>query len=186
MSNNLDYEINKELGECYLFMGELDKAEQYYQKAAGSNGVHADPYIGLATIAVQKGELEKAGTLYEKATKVETNDKALAGLGLIETEIGSHERAFGLFEQSLEVNPANPIALFGLVQTAYSLGKTEKAIKYLENALEIAPDKVEIRFSLAGCLKSLERTEEARKHLEVIQEADPENEAAKELMAEIG
>ena len=27
MSSHLDYEINKELGECYLFMGELDKAE---------------------------------------------------------------------------------------------------------------------------------------------------------------
>ena len=34
MSNHLDYEINKELGECYLFMGELDKAEDYYTKAA--------------------------------------------------------------------------------------------------------------------------------------------------------
>lgn len=55
MSSHLDYEINKELGECYLFMGELDKAENYYHKAAGSNGVHADPYLGLATIAVQRG-----------------------------------------------------------------------------------------------------------------------------------
>ena len=26
MSSHLDYEINKELGECYLFMGDLDKA----------------------------------------------------------------------------------------------------------------------------------------------------------------
>ena len=37
MSNQLDYEINKELGECYLFMGDFDKAEEYYRKAAGSN-----------------------------------------------------------------------------------------------------------------------------------------------------
>lgn len=27
MSSHLDYEINKELGECYLFMGDLEKAE---------------------------------------------------------------------------------------------------------------------------------------------------------------
>lgn len=185
MSNNLDYEINKELGECYLFMGELDKAEQYYQKAAGSNGVHADPYIGLATIAVQKGELKKAGTLYEKATNVEANDKAFAGLGLIETEIGSPERAFTLFKSSLEVNPANIIALFGLVQTGHSIGKIETAIEYLENALEIEPSKTEIRFSLAGCLKSLSRNEEARKHLEIILDAEPDNESAQELLKEI-
>ena len=60
MSSHLDYEINKELGECYLFMGDLDKAEDYYQKAAGNNGVHPDPYLGLATIAVQRGDLEQA------------------------------------------------------------------------------------------------------------------------------
>ncbi|MFP4128443.1 MAG: tetratricopeptide repeat protein [Desulfonatronovibrionaceae bacterium] len=185
MSNSLDYEINKELGECYLFMGELDKAEQYYQKAAGSNGVHADPFIGLATIAVQKGELKKAGTLYEKAVSVEVNDKALAGLGLIETELGSHERAFSLFQQALDINPGNIIALFGMVQTGYALDRTENVISYLENALEMEPNKTEIRFSLAGCLKSLNRPDEARKHLEMILEAEPQNESARELMAEL-
>ena len=60
MSGQLDYEINKELGECYLFMGDLDKAEEYYGKAVTSNGIHADPYLGLATIAVQRGDLDKA------------------------------------------------------------------------------------------------------------------------------
>ena len=49
MSNQLDYEINKELGECYLFMGDFDKAEEYYRKAAGSNSQSAAPFLGLAT-----------------------------------------------------------------------------------------------------------------------------------------
>ena len=43
MSNQLDYEINKELGECYLFMGDFDKAEEYYRKAASSNSQSAAP-----------------------------------------------------------------------------------------------------------------------------------------------
>ena len=43
MSSHLDYEINKELGECYLFMGELDKAEDYYTKAAANSEEQADP-----------------------------------------------------------------------------------------------------------------------------------------------
>ena len=45
MSNHLDYEINKELGECYLFMGELDKAEDYYTRAAASGEDQSDPYM---------------------------------------------------------------------------------------------------------------------------------------------
>ena len=68
MSDHLDYEINKELGECYLFMGELEKAEEYYKKAASSNGIHPDPYLGLATVAVQRGALEDAMLMYEKAS----------------------------------------------------------------------------------------------------------------------
>ena len=60
MSNQLDYEINKELGECYLFMGDFDKAEEYYRKAAGSNSQSAAPFLGLATVAVQRSDLDKA------------------------------------------------------------------------------------------------------------------------------
>ena len=41
MDNQLDYEINKELGECYLFMGDFDKAEEYYRKAASNNAQSA-------------------------------------------------------------------------------------------------------------------------------------------------
>ena len=43
MDNQLDYEINKELGECYLFMGDFDKAEEYYRKAASNNAQSAAP-----------------------------------------------------------------------------------------------------------------------------------------------
>ena len=60
MSSHLDYEINKELGECYLFMGELDKAEDYYTKAAANSEEQADPYMGLATIAMQRGDMAGA------------------------------------------------------------------------------------------------------------------------------
>jgi len=91
--SHLDYEINKELGECYLFMGELDKAEDYYKKAASSNGIHPDPYLGLATIAVQRGELESALTLYTKAHGIDANDKTFAGMGLVKMEQGEKEEA---------------------------------------------------------------------------------------------
>ena len=83
MDNHLDYEINKELGECYLFMGELDKAEEYYRKAVSSDGVHAAPYLGLATVAIQRGDIDAALTLYRKASTIEACDKSLTGIGLV-------------------------------------------------------------------------------------------------------
>ncbi|MEG6550939.1 tetratricopeptide repeat protein [Desulfocurvibacter africanus] len=184
MSTNLDYEINKELGECYLFMGELDKAEDYYKKAIGSNGVHADPYLGMATIAVQRGELDKALTLYQKAASIEESDKPLAGMALVEMEIGREEAAFEHMVKALEKNPENMVAIFGLIRLAHTLGRLDTVVPHLENYLQLDPMKNEIRYSLAGCLICLGRNAEAKNHLARILENDPDNAQAKELMSQ--
>jgi len=185
MSSHLDYEINKELGECYLFMGELDKAESYYQKAASSNGIHPDPYLGLATIAAQRGDLNQAMTMYQKADDIASTDKSLAGLALINAQQGSQDRAFGLYAKALVKNPENIVALFGLVQTAHMLGRTADALAPLEQYLELNPGKSEVRYALGGCLVSCGRVDEARKQLEKTLEMDPAYGSAAELLAQL-
>ncbi|MBF0480208.1 MAG: tetratricopeptide repeat protein [Desulfovibrionaceae bacterium] len=182
MSSHLDYEINKELGECYLFMGDMDKAEEYYTKAASSNGVHPDPYLGLATIAVQRGELDKALGLYRKAAAIEPGDKALAGIGLIELENGAHESAFANFGGALDKNPENIIALFGLIRLGYVLERLGEVIPRLRDYLSLDPLKHDIRFSLAGCLVAAGNAGEAKTHLERILEHEPENKDAANLL----
>ena len=102
MDNQLDYEINKELGECYLFMGDFDKAEEYYRKAASANSKSAAPFMGLATVAVQRAELDKALVLYQKAATIEETDKTLCGIGLVHMEKGEHTEAFDYFTRALE------------------------------------------------------------------------------------
>lgn len=181
MSNHLDYEINKELGECYLFMGDLDKAEEYYRKAASSNGIHPDPYLGLATIAVQRGDLDDALALYRKASDIEANDKALAGMGLVEMEKNAQTEAFEHFIQALAVNPSNQIAILGVIQAGHILGRIAEVIPHLDNALAIDPSKHDVRYSLAGCLANMERKDEAVAHLERILEHDPAYAPAAEL-----
>ena len=185
MSSHLDYEINKELGECYLFMGDFDKAEEYYAKAVSSNGVHADPYLGLATIAVQRGNLDKALTLYEKAVSIDGCDKAFAGLALVEMEVGRPEKAYEHFCQALDQNPENVIAVFGLIQTAHGLARLGDVLTPLERFIETNPEHHDVRFSLAGCLVSLGRNEDAVRHLERILELQPEHQAAKELYSKL-
>ncbi len=185
MSGHLDYEINKELGECYLFMGELDKAEQYYGKAASSNGVHADPYIGLAAIAIQRGDLDGALGHYEKAHSVDASDKTHAGMALVLMERGRADEAFEHFSKALDLNPESMVALFSLVRIGHELGKLDEAVRRLENYLAIEPGKVEVRYSLAGCLVCLDRKDEARKHLSIILEANSAYEPAKELLAQL-
>ncbi|QJB57262.1 tetratricopeptide repeat protein [Pseudodesulfovibrio sp. zrk46] len=185
MSGHLDYEINKELGECYLFMGELDKAEEYYKKAVSSNGIHPDPYLGLATVAVQRGALEDAMVMYQKAHKIEPTDKSLSGIALIRMENGEKENAFSMFVEAVKMNPANMVALFSLIRLGHELDRVADIIPYLRDYLEIDPVKHEVRYSLAGCLVCLDQKDAAREHLEKILEMNPDFEAATEMLAEI-
>lgn len=180
--SHLDYEINKELGECYLFMGELDKAEDYYKKAASSNGVHPDPYMGLATIAVQRGDFDGALALYVKAHEIDATDKTFAGIGLVKMERGEKEEAYGLFMQSLAKNPENMVSLLSVIRLGHELEKLPETIVPLENYLSINPGKSEVRYSLAGCFVCLDRKEEARSHLEQIAANDPDFAPARELL----
>jgi len=180
--SHLDYEINKELGECYLFMGELDKAEGYYKKAASSNGVHPDPYLGLATIAVQRGELESALDLYSKAHDIDATDKTFAGIGLVKMERGEKEEAFELFQQSLAKNPENMVSLLSIIRLGHELERLPQIIPTLENYLSINPGKSEVRYSLAGCMVCLDRKDEAQAQLEQIVALAPDFAPARELL----
>ncbi len=184
MSNLIDYEINKELGECYLFMGEYGKARDYYSKAALACDHYCDPYMGLAAIEMQLGNVEAAHEQYRNAVKAEATGKSLTGLGLIEMEVGSHDLAFGHLTSALSHDPENILALNGMLQCAYHLSRLTDALAYLEAALGMQ-DADPVRYALAGCLTSLGREAEAREHLKILLGRNPQNACAQELYASI-
>jgi len=185
MSGQLDYEINKELGECYLFMGDLDKAEEYYHKAMGDDGVYAEPHLGLATIAVQRGELDLAMGHYRRASDLEPGDRSYAGMALIEMERGQVEDAFTHFGMALATNPENLVALFGMVRLAYAQNRVSDVLPHLKDYLTVDPVKNEVRFTLAGCLMTLGRHDEAQEQLGIILAQEPSNQHAMELVEQL-
>ncbi|MDE5832984.1 MAG: tetratricopeptide repeat protein [Desulfovibrio sp.] len=185
MNTQIDFEINKELGECYLFMGDFDKAEEYYRKAASGNSKNPAPFMGLATVAVQRGDLDKALVLYQKASSLEESEKALCGIGLVHMEKGDHEEAFKYFASALDIAGDNIVALNCLVREAYQIGQVENIISYLERAIETASEKEAIRVTLAGCLIYLGRADEARALLETVLGDNPANPNARELIQSI-
>jgi tetratricopeptide (TPR) repeat protein len=181
--SNVDYEINKELGECYLFMGEYEKARDYYNKAVTSNGGMPDPYMGLAAIAIHEGNLEAAHTLYRKASQLGLEEKPLVGMGMIEVELAKYEDAFSHFCAALDYSPGNMMAVNSMLQLAHVLNRLEDALPYLEGALETG-DTEAVRYALAACLISLGRDTEAKGHLELLLGENPSNDSAKQLYAQ--
>ena len=183
MSSHIEYEINKELGECYLFMGDYERAEDYYKKAASNTDSHSDPYLGLATIAMQRSDYPTAMLLYQKATSIQANDKSLTGMGLIEMEAGLHDDAFEHFREALMLNPGNLIAVNGLMREGYQLRRLGEVVGFMKKFLDMMPEKDGVRFSLAGCLIMLDRKAEARAELELIIKNSPDFTEAHELYA---
>ncbi len=181
--SQLDYEINKELGECYLFMGDFDKAEEYYRKAVNFAESQAAPYLGLATIAVQRNKLDDALALYTKAHSMEENDKSFTGMGLVQMELGQHEIAYDHFTRALALNPENLVALNCLVRESYHLQRLADIVPVLEVSMKVSAEANAIQVSLAGILISLGRNDEAKAHLEAVLGLDPSNINAQELIA---
>lgn len=178
---NTNYTINKELGECYLFMGELEKAENYYILAVESDSNQPDAYLGLATVAIQRNDLKQAELYYDKALSLAETDKTLAGMGLVKMEMGEHLAAFTYFKKACQLNLENSVALNCLVKEGYNLELLPEVIEILYLAIEVNPYKDETRTSLAGCLVSLGRSEEAIAQLQTILTKNPTHPLAKEL-----
>jgi tetratricopeptide (TPR) repeat protein len=181
--NQIDYEINKELGECYLFMGELERARGYYQKAAAADGAAADPFMGLAAIAVSEGDLNAALTLYRKAHSVAPGVKALTGMAMVEAELGRRDEAFAHYAEVLALEPGNMLVINNFLQLAHAANRLAEIVPFLEGALETG-DTEAVRYALAGCLTVLGREEEARAHLETLLQANPANSEAQQLYAQ--
>ncbi|MDR0827248.1 MAG: tetratricopeptide repeat protein [Desulfovibrio sp.] len=182
--SQIDYEINKELGECYLFMGEYDKARDYYNKAIECDGGVADPFLGLAAIAVQKGNYNDALAFYTKASQVNPGEKSFTGMGMIEVEQGSYATAFEHFAAALSFNPGNMLAVNSLVQLGYVLNRLDDVLPHLEAALEPG-DTDAVRYTLAACLMATGKNAAAKRHLEILLGANPANTGAKELYAQL-
>ena len=182
--NQVGYEINKELGECYLFMGEYEKAREYYVKAIENHSGMSEPYMGLAAIAVNQGDLDGAYHLYKKANNLCTGEKPLTGIGMIAMELGRHEEAFESFRLVLGHNPGNMMAVNNLLQLAYALNRLEDAVPCLEAALD-SGDTEAVRYALAATHLTLGNEEEARSHLEALLGDNPSNDSAKQLYAHL-
>ena len=181
---NVDYEINKELGECYLFMGEYDKAADYYKKAQIAAPEQSEPYMGLAAVALFAGDIAGAHKLYAKAYQVEPSDKSMAGMAMVEAELGRHDEAFDHFGEALAQNPGNMVAVNGMLQLAHYLNRLADAVPHLEAAVSAETGDMEaVRYALAACLTNLGREAEAKAHLEILLGANPENGEAQQLYA---
>jgi tetratricopeptide (TPR) repeat protein len=180
------YDVVKEMGDCYVQVGNYVEAEQCFEKAANLDPDKAGPYVGIAVVAMQRDNLEDAEIAFRVARRLEPDcSKAICGLAMIAQQRNSWQQAFDLYLRCLDVDRDNLTALLGLFQASCEMGSFSKVIHYLEVYLQMHPGDSSVMFCLATLQLKDGKTDQSRELLVSILAADSGNVDAANLLEEV-
>jgi tetratricopeptide (TPR) repeat protein len=83
-------------------------------------------------------------------------------MGMCELRLGNAERALGLLQQAIEVDPKSALARYRLALAYDELGRTGDALPHFEAAVETAPSHNPTLNRLASVYRRLDRPDDAR------------------------
>jgi tetratricopeptide (TPR) repeat protein len=182
----LDITELRQLADSFLSVGDLDRAQDAYEKAAVLDPDAPDPYVGLAAVALRKNRLDDARLAFRVACRLDPRcPKAWEGLGRVAQQNEDYETAFEMYLRCLELDTNNLIALLGLFQASSQMGSFAKIIHYLEVYLNMHPDDTAVMFSLATLYIKEDRYENAQAMLLKIRSISPENKDVENLLEEV-
>jgi tetratricopeptide (TPR) repeat protein len=150
------------LGTQYLDSGDVDNAEKHFLRGienwGDANSSEMDVQtsqgrllIGLANVALQRKELDKAEYYLRQALEYQSRSdewmgqsRILTDLGKIERQKGNHTRAMELLQQGIDLRlklpDKNPVitSYTELAILHRDMGEPQKALPYLQKALPLA------------------------------------------------
>lgn len=158
---------------AYVALGDREAAAVEYEQAirVAGQAAGAEPYRGLADMAIQDGRLDAAAKLLREGLAVDPSDAALNNtLAQVCLEQGRPQEAVPLYKEALKAQPGEPGLLNNLANALAEAGRLDEAMPYYEQAVRGAPD-----FANAYCnwgvalarqgdhLKALEKYDEGRR-----------------------
>jgi Flp pilus assembly protein TadD len=110
------FEIYKFLGNAYLKLGDIDSAEENYNKAFTLKPKSSLLQVNFGTLAIQRKDWHMVQYHFRQALKHNINqDKAWTGLAIYHNYMGDRELAVANLKKALDLNPCNRTALLLLV-----------------------------------------------------------------------
>jgi Flp pilus assembly protein TadD len=119
--------------------------------AAGSQDERAAHELrGLATIAVQRGDLQRAQAALEGARRAMPQDpEVLADLAAVLVARGRAQEAVAVFEAVVARRPGDLDAIRDLAGARLAAGDARRAIALLDTVVVRLPDRADVRLDLA-------------------------------------
>ena len=147
------FETYKNIGNIHTRAGDLDAAEEFYNKAYAICAESDALLVNYGTLEIQRGHFSEAVERFRRAVEInKENDRAWTGLAILHRQMGDAELAFGNIERALDINANNRTALRLQVDWAAQDSVLSTSRARLENYLAENGEDAEMSFTLAKVL----------------------------------
>lgn len=134
--------------------GNLDRAQELYEKAIQTPPVSADVFNNYGALLVQRGDVDGAIRMYRRALAIDhDNVKAWINLGAALDQNGIHAEATSAFEQVLKLDANNVPVKLKLADQYQALGDSASAKRLISEAIRIAPKDPMAHYEMAALLE---------------------------------
>lgn len=176
------FEIYKNLGNLYLRSGDVDEAEEHYNRAYTLNSHSDQLMVNYGTLELQKGSIQEATERFQQAIFLnDKNEKGWAGLALVHRLRSDFDLSWGALDKSLDIRFDNIVALKLCIQWSVEDMSFSRAIDRVKTYLLSYPDDTDMIYSLAGLLFHAGRIEDAKVEVNKLISIDPNNQDIKKL-----
>ncbi len=109
LQNNKSAKAYIDLGDVYVKLGNLNKAENEYKTAIATDSTSADGYLKLAQAYYLDNKFVLAISYYTECIKLDKNNlQALYGMALAREGNGELDTALDTIERAVQLSPDNP------------------------------------------------------------------------------
>lgn len=180
------FEIHKCLGNCYMYMNQLNNAEAHYRKAYEIHALSDGLHVNIGSLALKKGDTATALLHFKEAIRINAKSaSAYTGVGLAHLGQGNKQQAHDAFASALRVDIHEATALYNLVKTAYELKQFSVVSEILNEYIINNPVNSNILYSYAGILFHQGKYSEAADECDKLLSFNSNHEGAKKIKAMI-
>jgi len=167
-----DSDLLQRIGQCHLYMDELNEAKVYFIRAIKLNSLNADVHFYLGECFAKEKKWKSAIKTYRRAIDIDDRkEEYIAGLAEAYYQVDEIGKAKYLFSKAADTAPETSKYWIQYASFLMDIGEEEEALAVLKEAEIYAPGPV-LNYCQVACLYLLDRIDEA---LDLLYQALSEN-----------